>query len=325
MASRLDAILGRYASGGPVQMSDRDYRREPRSPLLGPDTATPESDMAEVPWAPFFRAINSSDRFNSLAVTDSPGGQSYYRWGAPLPIPGTPEGTRPLPYHDLGGPYGLGKPSKTVPEVLQTYEPDIVERAAQLITDGQPGIRSRIAEGLLGTRGIGYTNPSLGGILGMTEAARAGQQFAEGNYGYGTAKGIDALLSASLASSAGPAFTRTSFRPQPQHVYESFNVPFVSRTGAPGSISGAVHGPDALISGAFMKGSLQRYGDAGTGEILRAVKSLREKYPDVERVMAYRMMNKHGNPGRRMEISLTPAWKRQMSILDELPVFLRPY
>jgi len=316
----IDLILGRYAGGGPVQMTERDYRREPKSPLLGPDTATPEADMTEVPWAPFFRTLNALNSQDHL-VTDSPGGRSYFRWGDPLPKPGRDEGTRPLPYHDLGGPYGLGKPA-SVAEVLKPYEPSIVDYAARLITDGQPGLRSRMVEELLGSRGLGKTGPSIGGVLGATDAMMAGQNLAEGNYGRAAIHGLDAALSGGLASSAGPAFTRGSFRYQPQYIHESFKVPFTSKLGNSGHISGAVYGPDALISSAFMDAGGR--GNVGTGEILRAVKSLKEKYPDIERVMAQRIKNKYGNPSRRMEVTLTPEWKSRMNILDELPVFLRP-
>ncbi len=221
---------------------------------------------------------------------------------------------------DMDAPQGLMA-------TVRPDNPNILDHAARMITDGSPGIGSKLAEGLLGTRGLGRTGESIAGLTGARGAALAGQDLYDGNYGSAAGNGVDALGSALMANNAGPAATRFMFKPPAMS--GEFAIPFKAKNGVPGTISGYVDNDRAVISKAFkdhgpfyLEREAKDAGVAGTGEILRAIRQLRQEFPNVTSAEAYRMPNRLGQPGRDMRMELTPEWKR--GALQDLPAFLRP-
>lgn len=202
-------------------------------------------------------------------------------------------GNTPFPESGSPQPSEGGRPMAWA----RSYEPTWRDRlAAYLAGDEQDPIRRKLAQGLLGSTGLGPTTdpeaaawrklPVAGPLIDATQSAYNDQ------HGRTAVHLLDAVGEGWLAGNAKNILMNAMAKP-PLPAYETFRLPIMNpKTGTEGGyVIGHVAGDSAHINGAYREGRIGAEGANSIGyrEMRRVFDALREQYPNTSNVTAKRV------------------------------------
>lgn len=245
----------------------------------------------------------------------------------PSPLPGeTFHGPQSAPDWDTDVSAKRLRDVSPGPEI-RAYQPSWTDRIGAIIAgEDRDPMRRTVAHRLLGTSGLGYDRSAPSQVLPVApHAIDAVDRAQQGEYMKAAGNAALAATDVGLLRGIGKGAVEFGVKPFGKYEMTPFNVPFTTKHGKPGTISGHVDGTEATITSAYLDGPRFGVNSAGPKEIRRALDTIRSEFPHLDRVKAFRVSGaRHHAPltpldmeARRaksqLDMELTPMWRRYLN------------